>query len=95
VKHVPIRTCLGCRQRRAKRELVRLVRRADGVVVRDAAGTAPGRGAYVCADAGCLERVLKAGRLSHALRGPCRLDEGLEGAMHETQTPRMSVAHRR
>jgi uncharacterized protein len=96
VKHVPLRTCLGCRQRRAKRELVRLVRRADGVVVRDAGGAAAGRGAYVCADAACLERLVKGGRLSHALRGPCRLDEGLERAVcSEMETQSMIVAHRR
>jgi len=94
VKHVPIRTCLGCRQRRPKRELVRLVRRADGVVACDASRAAPGRGAYVCADAACLERALKAGRLSQALRGRCRMDEGLERAVHGTGTA-MMVAHRR
>ena len=74
--HAPTRTCLGCRQRRPKRDLVRLVRRADGLVVVDASG--PGRGAYVCAEPGCVERVLKAGRLGHAFRAACRLDEGLE-----------------
>jgi uncharacterized protein len=76
VKHAPIRTCLGCRQRRPKRELVRLVRRVDGVVV---VGTRPtGRGAYVCAEPECVERALKSGRLAHAFRAACRLDEGLE-----------------
>jgi len=76
VKHAPIRTCLGCRKARPKRELVRLVRRADGRVVVDERG--PGRGAYVCAEAGCVERALKGGRLSHAFRAACRVDEGLE-----------------
>jgi uncharacterized protein len=76
VKHAPTRTCLGCRQRRAKHELVRLVRRPDGRVAVDARG--PGRGAYVCAEPGCVERALKTGRLGHAFRAACRLDEGLE-----------------
>jgi len=76
VKHAPTRTCLGCRTARPKRELVRLVRRADGRVVVDARG--PGRGAYVCAEPGCVEKALKAGRLGHAFRAACRLDEGLE-----------------
>jgi predicted RNA-binding protein YlxR (DUF448 family) len=76
VKHVPQRTCLGCRQRRPKGELVRLVRRPDGRVVADARG--PGRGAYVCAARACLERAVKAGRLGHAFRAPCRLDPGLD-----------------
>ena len=97
MKHVPLRTCLGCRQRRAKRELVRLVRRADGVVVRDASGAAPGRGAYVCADAALRwSACVKGGRLSHAFRGACRLDEGLERAVcGETETQSMLVVHRR
>ena len=76
MKHAPIRTCLGCRTSRPKHELVRLVRRADGRVVVDASG--PGRGAYVCAEPGCVEKALKAGRLAHAFRAACRLDEGLE-----------------
>ena len=66
--HAPTRTCLGCRRRRPKRELLRLVRRSDGRV--DADGTASGRGAYVCAERECLERALKPGRLAHAFRKP-------------------------
>ena len=76
MKHAPIRTCLGCRTPRPKHELVRLVRRVDGRVVVDASG--PGRGAYVCAEPGCVEKALKTGRLGHAFRAACRLDEGLE-----------------
>jgi predicted RNA-binding protein YlxR (DUF448 family) len=94
VKHAPIRTCLGCRAPRPKRELVRLVRRADGRVVVDPSGS--GRGAYVCAEPGCVEKALKAGRLGHAFRAACRVDEGLElsvlsaggvGAMSEHSAP--------
>jgi predicted RNA-binding protein YlxR (DUF448 family) len=48
--------------------MLRLVRRADGRV--DADRAADGRGAYVCADAPCLERALKPGRLAHAFRKP-------------------------
>jgi uncharacterized protein len=77
VKHAPTRTCLGCRQRRPKQELVRLARRADGGVVVDARAVRPGRGAYVCREPGCVERALKTGRLTHAFRQPCRLDEGI------------------
>lgn len=74
----PIRTCLGCRQRRAKDELVRLARRPDSTVCVDGRGVQPGRGAYVCAAPECVERALKTGRLRHAFRAACRLDEGLE-----------------
>ncbi|MGH7314287.1 MAG: YlxR family protein [Candidatus Rokuibacteriota bacterium] len=64
----PRRTCIGCRQVRLKAELMRLVRRPDGAVVRDASGV--GRGAYVCPDAACLERATQPGRLSHAFKRP-------------------------
>ncbi len=63
----PTRTCLGCRRRRPKGEMVRLVRRADGSVAADRTG--PGRGAYVCRDTECVERALKPARLAHAFRG--------------------------
>jgi uncharacterized protein len=66
--HTPTRTCLGCRRRRPKHEMLRLVRRADGRV--DADRAAGGRGAYVCAETECLERALKPGRLAHAFRKP-------------------------
>lgn len=66
--HTPTRTCLGCRRHRPKAEMLRLVRRPDGRV--DADRVADGRGAYVCADAECLERALKPGRLAHAFKKP-------------------------
>ncbi|MBI4562260.1 MAG: YlxR family protein, partial [Candidatus Rokubacteria bacterium] len=50
----PVRTCIGCRGRRPKSALVRLVREPDGLVGLDRSGTAPGRGAYVCPGRGCV-----------------------------------------
>lgn len=66
VKHIPQRTCVACGRVRAKRELVRLVRTADGVEV-DTSGRKAGRGAYLCPAAGCWEAGLKKGRLEHTL----------------------------
>ncbi|MBI4562397.1 MAG: YlxR family protein [Candidatus Rokubacteria bacterium] len=65
----PVRTCIGCRGRRPKSQLVRLVREPDGLVGLDRSGTAPGRGAYVCPGRGCVATALKQGRLAHAFRG--------------------------
>jgi predicted RNA-binding protein YlxR (DUF448 family) len=59
-----------CREVRAKRELVRLVRRPDGAVAVDARGRLPGRGAYVCRGADCVARLARAGRVSQAFRKP-------------------------
>ena len=77
MKREPRRTCLGCRRVRPKRALVRLVRGRDGVVVADPLGVTPGRGAYVCPDASCLERALGRARLGHAFRNPCEASEAL------------------
>ena len=66
VKHVPQRTCVGCRQTLAKRSLIRLVRSAEGVVI-DPTGKQTGRGAYLHNVRSCWEAGLK-GSLAHALK---------------------------
>ncbi len=66
MKHVPQRTCIGCRTVLAKRELVRLVRTPDGILV-DSTGKAAGRGAYLHNIRSCWEQALK-GPINHALR---------------------------
>lgn len=67
-KHQPTRTCVACRRAGDKRTLVRLVRTADGAVVVDPTGRAPGRGAYLCAERPCWERAVQRRVLHHALR---------------------------
>lgn len=62
-----VRTCVGCRRRRSKDELLRIVRAPDGGVHLDPEGSAPGRGAYVCPDVGCFDRGARK-RLGRALR---------------------------
>jgi predicted RNA-binding protein YlxR (DUF448 family) len=59
---------VACGSTSAKRELVRLVRTPAGAIEPDATGKAPGRGAYLCRDAGCWEKALQRGRLEHSLR---------------------------
>jgi uncharacterized protein len=66
VKHVPQRTCVGCRQTLAKRSLIRVVRTNEGVHV-DPTGKVAGRGAYLHDRRSCWERGLK-GSLAHALK---------------------------
>ncbi len=67
-KRIPQRTCLACRQVKAKRELIRLVRTADGNIEIDRRGKTAGRGAYLCRVMACCEAGLKGNRLEHALR---------------------------
>lgn len=66
VKHVPQRTCVGCRLVLPKRSLIRIVRQPAGVII-DPTGKAAGRGAYLHNKRSCWERGLK-GALGHALR---------------------------
>jgi predicted RNA-binding protein YlxR (DUF448 family) len=66
VKRIPQRTCVGCRTVLAKRQLVRVVRSADGVVV-DPTGKLAGRGAYLHDRPSCWEAGMK-GALAHALK---------------------------
>ena len=62
-KHVPLRTCISCKETKPKRELLRVVRTPDGHVVIDATGKKSGRGAYICARLSCWETAVKKKRL--------------------------------
>jgi predicted RNA-binding protein YlxR (DUF448 family) len=66
VKHIPQRTCVGCRTTLAKRSLIRVVRTPEGVSP-DPTGKRPGRGAYLHNQRSCWERGLR-GALAHALK---------------------------
>ncbi|MCU0488353.1 MAG: YlxR family protein [Anaerolineales bacterium] len=65
-KHVPHRTCVGCREVLSKRTLIRIVRRPEGIVI-DPTGKLAGRGAYLHSQRSCWERGMK-GALAHALK---------------------------
>jgi predicted RNA-binding protein YlxR (DUF448 family) len=67
-KHIPQRTCVGCREVQGKRQMIRIVRRADEQVLIDPTGKAPGRGAYVHVNQTCWQAALNQNRLTHALR---------------------------
>ena len=67
-RHVPQRTCIGCRAVEGKRQFVRVVRTRDQHVMVDPTGRANGRGAYLHADRTCWEKALKGGTISHALK---------------------------
>ena len=73
-KHLPLRTCIVCREVAGKRALVRVVRTATGVEV-DSTGKKAGRGAYVHATRRCWEQVLKGNRLEQALRTKLKAED--------------------
>ena len=66
--HIPIRTCISCGIKRNKKELVRLVLDAHGSVIRDDSGKLHGRGAYVCGEGSCWDRLESGKRLNRAFR---------------------------
>jgi predicted RNA-binding protein YlxR (DUF448 family) len=67
-KHVPERTCISCGGKKAKWELVRIVRTLNDGIVIDLRGKKAGRGAYLCRQRECWEECLKKRRLDHALK---------------------------
>ena len=66
-RKIPQRTCVGCRQVKPKRELMRIVRTPAGEVTLDPTGKAAGRGAYVCKTSSCMKAALEHNRLDQAL----------------------------
>lgn len=73
-KHVPMRTCVVCRDKTGKRQLVRLVYAADGLKV-DPTGKLAGRGAYLCEREECWQRVITSEVLAKALRVTLTADD--------------------
>ena len=65
-KKVPQRQCVGCRTMKDKKELIRVVRSAEGEISLDTTGKKPGRGAYLCQDGECLKKARKSRALERA-----------------------------
>ena len=65
-KKIPMRQCLGCREMKPKRELIRVVRSPEGGVSLDFRGKSPGRGAYLCHNEQCLKKAIKSKALERA-----------------------------
>ena len=91
-RKTPLRTCIGCNTARDKRDLVRVVRDAEGHVHVDPTGKAPGRGAYVCANAECFETAVRRKRLDPALKVRLREDDydRLTRELHEMLATELS-----
>ena len=66
-KKIPQRQCMGCRERRAKRELIRVVRTPEGNVNLDFGGKMNGRGAYLCPNMECLKKAIRSKALDRSL----------------------------
>ena len=66
-KKIPQRQCMGCRERKPKKEMISVVRGTDGTVSLDFGGKMNGRGAYICPDAECLKKALRSKALDRSL----------------------------
>lgn len=58
-RKVPLRMCLGCLEKKPKKELIRVVKNNENVISLDRTGKSPGRGAYICINVACLEKAVK------------------------------------
>lgn len=59
MKQEPERTCIGCREKKSQKELVRIVRSPEGILFVDKEGRSNGRGAYICKSEECFEKAIK------------------------------------
>ena len=66
-RKIPMRMCVGCREMKEKKELIRVVRSPEGDISLDPTGKKSGRGAYVCRDPDCLKRAIKQRQLERQL----------------------------
>ncbi len=87
-KKIPQRQCMGCRERKEKRQLIRVVRTPEGQVQLDFSGKLSGRGAYLCPDPECLKKAQRSKALERSLEVPIpqevydRLQREMEVSSH-------------
>lgn len=72
-KKIPMRMCVGCNEMKPKKELIRVVKPAEGEISLDLTGKKNGRGAYICKNADCLKLARKKGRLEKSFQ--CRISD--------------------
>ncbi len=82
-RKIPFRMCVGCQEKKNKRDLVRIVRTPEGDITLDTSGKKAGRGAYICPRQECLETAVKKKRLEKSLQQPLtpRVLQELKGSL--------------
>lgn len=80
---MPQRTCMGCNTKKDKKDLIRIVKNKQGKITIDKTGKLEGRGAYICDNIECLEKVIKTKRLERVLETKIEKEiyENLRGGM--------------
>ena len=86
-RKIPMRMCVGCREMKPKKELIRVVRSPEGEISLDTTGKKSGRGAYVCPNAECLRLARKSRKLEKSFS--CRISDevydNMERELNERQ----------
>ena len=90
-KKIPMRMCVGCREMKEKKSLIRVVRSPEGEVSLDPTGKRPGRGAYVCREGECLRKALKQKQLERQLQ--VTLTEDVSAALNAELSALRETAH--
>ena len=80
-KKTPLRKCIGCNEMKDKKELIRIVRNADGEINVDLVGKMAGRGAYICKDRKCFDMAAKAKRLEKSFK--CKIPDEIYNSLRE------------
>ena len=83
MKKIPQRTCMGCNEKKDKKELIRIVKNNLGEIHIDRTGKMPGRGAYLCDEISCLEKAIKSKRIDKVFETKIEdeIYENLRGVM--------------
>ena len=85
MKKQPQRTCMGCNAKKDKKDLIRFVKNKSGQITIDKTGKLEGRGAYICDNKDCLEKIIKSKRLERVfdMQISNEIYESLRGVMIE------------
>ena len=87
IKKVPERKCMGCNEKRPKKELIRIVRTPEGDILLDDKGKISGRGVYICPKKDCFVKSRKAKRFERSLEVeiPENVYDALENKLSEIE----------
>ena len=85
VKKLPLRQCIGCGEMKSKKEMIRVIKTAEGEILLDATGRINGRGAYLCPSMECFKKAVKGRGLERSFKMaiPREVYETLEKEMEE------------
>lgn len=85
VKKIPLRQCIGCGEMQSKKEMIRVIKTAEGEILLDATGRKNGRGAYLCPSMECFKKAVKGRGLERSFKMaiPREVYETLEKEMEE------------